>query len=850
MAKYDHGKIEKKWQKIWHETKPFKAEIDDTRPKYYVLDMFPYPSGAGLHVGHLLGYTATDILARYMRQKGYNVLHPMGWDSFGLPAEQYAIRTGTHPAITTHVNTKRYRQQFESIGYSYDWDRELSTSEPSYYKWTQWIFTKLYEMGLAYEADLLVNYCPALGTVLANEEIEEGYSKEGGHPVEKRPLKQWVLKITAYADRLIDDLDLVDWPESLKKLQKNWIGRSEGAEIDFPIIDSDEKISVFTTRPDTIFGVTYLVLSPEHPLVQNVTTEEQKEEVAHYKKEALIKSDLERQELAKDKTGVFTGGYALNPATGKPLPIWIGDYVLMGYGTGAIMAVPSHDERDHAFALKFGLPEMRVIVPKDLKEREELLATSNCWDGEGPYINSESPQENFSLHHLFSPNGKEAAIAWLEKKGAARRTVNYKLRDWIFSRQRYWGEPFPILHFEDGSKRALGLDELPLLPPEVSDFKPTHTGESPLAKQPDWVNIYDEKSGRQARRETNTMPNWAGSCWYYLRFCDPGNNASAWSEKTEKYWMPVDLYIGGAEHAVLHLLYSRFWHKVLYDAGLVSTKEPFRKLCNQGLMIARSYQRSSGLYISPQEAIERQGKYYHWETGEELHSQIEKMSKSKLNGVSPDEVIEEFGADALRLYSMFIGPIDKEKIWNTEGVSGCKRFLNRIFEMATGEKMRKEVPEEVRKAALKLGYRLLDGVTHDVEKMLFNTAIAKMMEFLNEFTQLPFYPKEVVKWVIQLLMPFAPHISEELWHYLGEEHPLSTYPLPPVDLFFLIDETVTYVVQVNGKVRGRFELPKDRSEEEIVEIARKDEHIAKFTQGKLKKVVFVPNKLLNFVIES
>lgn len=819
--KYDPHLIEKKWQKFWKEQKSFKASEDLHKQKYYVLDMFPYPSGAGLHVGHLIGYTATDILARYKCARGFSVLHPMGWDSFGLPAEQYAIRTGTHPAITTDVNIKNFKSQLESIGYAYDWDREFRTSDSTYYKWTQWIFTKLYERGLAYQADMLVNWCPALGTVLANEEVEGGYSKEGGHPVERRPLRQWVLKITEYADRLLEDLDQVDWPEGLKRLQRNWIGKSEGAVIDFSVEGTGEKLSVFTTCPHTVYGVTYMVLSPEHPLVESVTTEKERHDVELYKKMTAEKSDLERTELAKVKTGVFTGGFALNPLTGERVPIWIADYVLMGYGTGAIMAVPAHDERDSEFAEQFGLPVKPVL------------------DDGNRIINSND------LNGLTIEEGVRKIIGDLERKGIGKGAVNYKLRDWLFSRQRYWGEPIPILHFEDGTIRAVELDELPLEPPEIEEYKPTPSGESPLAKAEEWISIVDPKTGKRARRETNTMPQWAGSCWYYLRFCDPHNEAAAWDPGKESYWMPVDMYVGGAEHAVLHLLYARFWHKVLYDCGLVSTSEPFHRLVNQGLVVSRAYQKEGGHYIEASEAVERDGEYYHWETGEKLRSQIEKMSKSKLNGVSPDEIIEDFGADAMRLYSMFMGPIEKEKVWNTNGVSGCRRFLNRFFEMATSEKVTEKESEE----GMQLAHQLVEGVTDDIEKLLFNTAISKMMEFLNAFVKLEAYPKEVVKMAVQVLAPFAPHISDELWAHLGGKGCVSHHPWPKADSKHLVQEQVTYVVQVNGKLRGRFDLPKDQSEDRIVSLARQDPNISKHLTGELQKVIFVPNKLLNFVIK-
>lgn len=854
--KYDHKKIESKWQGVWEENNTFHAKINHDKPKYYVLDMFPYPSGSGLHVGHVEGYTATDIVARHKRQKGFNVLHPMGWDSFGLPAEQYAIRTGTHPSITTSQNINTFRRQLKALGFSYDWTREFATSEPSYYKWTQWLFTKLYEKGLAYEAEMFVNYCPALGTVLANEEVDNGKSKEGGHPIERRPLKQWVLKITAYADRLLEDLDLLDWSDSLKKLQTNWIGKSEGAEILFDLEGSKESIKVFTTRPDTLFGATFMVLAPEHPLLSMLTSDEQKAIVEDYKKKAASKSDLDRTDLNKEKSGVFIGAYAINPATGKKIPIWIADYVLINYGTGAIMSVPSHDERDFEFATRFNLPIVPVFDPdlssskslasndaerKDL--RLKVLEGKSCWIGEGAYVNSSSDQ--FSLNGVKDfDEAKKIVYAWLEMSGKGKKTTNYKLRDWLFSRQRYWGEPFPILHFEDGTKRALELDELPLCPPEVTSYKPSDDGSSPLASVKEWMEIVDPKSGKKALRESNTMPQWAGSCWYYLRFCDPANDLEAWSKEADNYWMPVDLYVGGAEHAVLHLLYARFWHKVFYDCGLVKSIEPFQKLTNQGMILSRSYQRSNGTYVEPENVQEKNGEYTEKATGEKLHSQIEKMSKSKLNGKTPDEIIEEFGADSLRLYDMFMGPLEKEKIWNTDAVSGCRRFLARFFELTVSDKLVDEDSFE----ALKLGHRLVHAVSEDIEALQFNTAIAKMMEFMNDFTKLDAYPRSVVKMATQALMPFAPHLAEEVWHLLGCKEALSYAAWPEVDESFLVDATATYVVQVNGKMRGKFDLPKDQSQEAILSLAMQNPHILKFIGGKeVLKVVFVPNKLLSIV---
>lgn len=855
--KYDHRQIEKKWQEYWNKNKTFKAAVDKSRPKYYVLDMFPYPSGSGLHVGHVVGYTATDIIARYKRQRGFNVLHPMGWDSFGLPAEQYAIRTGTHPAVTTKKNIDNFRRQLMELGFSYDWDREIATSDPEYYKWTQWIFSKLYEKGLAYEAEATVNYCPALGTVLANEEVENGRSKEGGHPVERRPLRQWILKISAYADRLINDLDTIDWPESLKKLQINWIGRSEGAMVDFKIDGRSDNIRIFTTCPDTLFGVTFMVLSPEHPLISSITTPGCRNEVENYQRSSALKSDLDRTDLNKDKTGVFTGAFAINPANKHKIPIWIADYVLMGYGTGAVMGVPAHDERDFEFAKKFRLHIQPVKDPDVDNEpqhipssmnaeeaRKKVLAGELCWTGDGITINSATTE--VSVNGLRTEENKKRITEWLKKQGLGEPAVTYKLRDWLFSRQRYWGEPFPILHLEDGTKRVLELDELPLTPPEMTDFKPSGDGQSPLARVRQWVEVFDPKTRKKALRETNTMPQWAGSCWYYLRFCDPGNKEAAWGKEAENYWMPVDMYVGGVEHAVLHLLYSRFWHKVLFDSGLVSTNEPFQTLRNQGLVVATSYQRPNNSYVDPVDVEDREGRFFEKSTGEELRAQIDKMSKSKLNGVTPDDIITEYGADSLRLYEMFMGPLEKEKVWNSEAVSGCRRFLNRFYDMATSEKLTDQTSEE----ALKLGHRLIYAVSKDLDALQMNTSIAKMMEFINEFTKLEAYPKQVVSMAIQALSPFAPHIAEELWQLLGNKESVTYAPLPEVDPKYLEDATVTYVVQVNGKVRGKFELPKDRNQDEIMESAKKHPLISKYLDGmKIAKVVFVPNKLLSIVTE-
>ncbi|MES2199058.1 MAG: leucine--tRNA ligase [Chlamydiota bacterium] len=853
--RYDHQRIEEKWQKKWQDGEVFRSEVDHSKPKYYILDMFPYPSGAGLHVGHVTGYTATDIVARYKRQKGFNVLHPMGWDSFGLPAEQYAIRTGTHPAETTEKNINTYRRQLQSLGFSYDWSKEVTTSSSKYYKWTQWIFTKLYEKGLAYESEMMVNFCPALGTVLANEEVDDGKSKEGGYPIERRPLRQWVLKITAYADRLLEDLDLLDWPESLKKLQTHWIGKSEGAKIFFKEEKTGKEIAVFTTCPHTLFGVTYLVLAPEHPLVATIVTEEKKAEVDLYCTQISSRSDLERTDLNKDKTGVWTGAYAVHPLTGLLIPIWISDYVLAQYGTGAVMAVPSHDERDFAFAKTFDLPCIPVVDPFYDGKVEPSIEGMNldqiifsvkegkmCWTHEGTLM--QSANEEVSLNGLSVNEAKKVITAYLEKKKSGMKTVNYKLRDWLFSRQRYWGEPFPVLHLEDGTKRILELDELPLMPPQMTDYKPAATGESPLSRVDEWVNIFDPKSGKLAKRETNTMPQWAGSCWYYLRFCDPNNDKEAWSREAENYWMSVDLYVGGVEHAVLHLLYARFWHKVLYDLGLVSTVEPFQRLRNQGLVLAKSFQRIGGGYVFPEEVQEKNGKYTHRGTGEELICEMDKMSKSKLNGISPDEIIEEYGADSLRLYEMFMGPFDKEKIWNQDAVIGCRRFLIRYVDMIYSDKVSEEEEEE----AMKCVHRVAYAVAGDIEGLQFNTAIAKMMEFMNTFSSLSKYPKKALQMFTQVLYSFAPHVTEEAWEHLGGVGSLAYLPYPESEARYLEDQTVFYVVQVNGKLRGKWLLPKDKTQEEILAFIEMQPQIRKHLTGKVQKVVYVPNKLINLVI--
>ncbi|MCH9632984.1 MAG: Leucine--tRNA ligase [Chlamydiae bacterium] len=848
---FDPHTYELKWQQYWEENEVYHSEIDHSKPKYYVLDMLPYPSGSGLHVGHPVGYTATDIVSRHKRQLGYNVIHPMGWDSFGLPAEQYAVRTGVHPKITTEKNIDNIRAQLKRLGFDYDWRREIKTSDPKFYKWTQWIFNKLYEKGLAYQADMMVNFCPALGTALSNEEVIDGKSAVGGHPVEKRPLRQWVLKITAYADRLLEDLEDLDWPEGIKKLQRDWIGKSSGAQLHFVEEKSQETITVFTTRQDTLFGVNCVVLAPEHPLVKKITSPEQKASVDAYVSQALNKNDLERTELSKDKTGVSTGAFCLNPVNQKPIPIWVADYVLINYGTGAVMGVPCDDKRDFEFSKKYNIPFTSVISPiSSPKDIDLALFKAQVKNGErcsaghvGTLYNSKSKELN--LDGLTIEQAKSKALEWLEKSGNGEKTVNYKLRDWLFSRQRYWGEPFPILHLEDGTIRTLDLDELPLLPPESVDYSPTSDGSSPLAKSRDWMEITDPKTGKKATRESNTMPQWAGSCWYFLRYLDPNNDKEMVSKEALDYWMPVDLYVGGAEHAVLHLLYSRFWYKVLFDCGLVSTKEPFQSLRNQGLVTARSFKTSDNHYVSTEHVKSEGNSFFHKESGQKLTSQIEKMSKSKLNGINPLEIIDEFGADSLRLYSMFMGPIEKEKVFVSESINGCFRFLSKFNDLFNPDKLSDVESQE----ALKLGHKLVRGVLLDIEDEQFNTAISKMMIFTNEFSKLAQYPRSVLKMAVQCLYPFAPHLAYELWSKLEISDELAHAAFPTYDEAYLIEESATYVVQVNGKLRGKFDLPKNQSKEDIVKLAQENPNIAKHLDRSIVKIIFVPNKLINFVVK-
>jgi leucyl-tRNA synthetase len=802
---YVPAQIEKKWQQFWVSDKTFKTpQPDPAKPKYYALDMFPYPSGDGLHVGHPEGYTATDITSRFKRMRGFNVLHPMGWDAFGLPAEQYAIQTGTHPAVTTAKNINRFREQLQMLGFSYDWDGEVDTTDPDYYKWTQWIFLKLFERGLAYQSFEPVNWCPALGTVLANEEVIDGKSERGGHPVERRPLRQWVLKITEYAERLIADLEIVDWPESIKEMQRNWIGKSEGAEIKFEVAGhAGAFFDVFTTRPDTLFGATFCVLAPEHPLVEKITAASHRAAVQDYVAVAKNRSDLDRSAQTKEKTGVFTGAYAVNPANGEKVQIWVADYVLMSYGLGAIMAVPGHDERDHEFATKFGIPIQRVLTGG-----EEADITIKAHVGDGELVNS-----GF-LNGKHKAAAIQAMCQWLEEKNIGRRKVTYKLRDWLFSRQRYWGEPFPVLHDADGQVRAVEVSDLPIKLPELDDFKPSGTPESPLSKARDWLTV--TKNGKSYARETNTMPQWAGSCWYYLRFVDPRNSAEPFSRAKQDYWMPVDLYVGGAEHAVLHLLYARFWHKVLYDCGVVTTKEPFMKLVNQGMILG--------------------------ENGE-------KMSKSRGNVVNPDAVVKEYGADSLRLYEMFMGPLTQTKPWQTAGIVGCHRFLARVWRLFIDDagkvKLSAEaVSEDLRRAL----HKTIKKVTDDIEAMSYNTAISAMMEFVNLAYKETHMDRKTAETFTLLLSPFAPHIGEELWSRLGQTKTLAYESWPTFDQALIAEDSWVVSVQVNGKLRGTLEVSKTATQAEVLALARALDSVQRNIEGKsVRKEIYVPGKIVNFV---
>ncbi|NQV49308.1 MAG: leucine--tRNA ligase [Candidatus Marinimicrobia bacterium] len=811
--RYPFDQFEAKWQKYWDENKTFKTlDGPSDKPKYYILDMFPYPSGAGLHVGHPEGYTATDIIARYKRMCGFNVLHPMGWDAFGLPAEQYAIETGTPPAIKTAENIATFKRQIQSLGFSYDWDREINTTDEAYYKWTQWIFLQLFKKGLAYEAEVAVNWCPALGTVLANEEVIDGKSERGGHPVIRKPMRQWMLKITAYADRLLSDLDDLDWSESIKDMQRNWIGKSEGAEVNFPVDGYDLSLKVFTTRPDTLFGATYMVVAPEHPYLDQITVTDQLSAVKAYGLKAERKSDLDRTELAKEKTGVFTGAYAINPVNQALIPIWVSDYVLMSYGTGAIMAVPAHDTRDYEFAKTFDLPIVEVVSGGDVSE----AAFTTIEDG--VMINSATSDGGFSIDGLKPSKAIDKMSDWLEATGKGKIATNYKLRDWLFSRQRYWGEPFPIL--KDGNDIIpLSDSDLPLTLPVLDRIKPSGTGESPLANAKEWLQVVDPASGKVYRRETNTMPQWAGSCWYYLRFIDPHNNDQAWDLEKEKYWMPVDLYIGGAEHAVLHLLYARFWHKVMYDLGYVSTKEPFQKLVNQGMILGMDG---------------------------------EKMSKSRGNVINPDDVVKQYGADSMRLYEMFMGPLERSKPWNTNGIEGVYRFLNKLWRHFINDKNQviELTDAQPDTETLVMMHASIKKVGMDLDALAFNTAISQLMVFSNHLRSLEQVPRVALETLLILLNPFAPHIAEEMWHLLGNSNILAYSPWPKYDETLLEKTLLNLAIQINGKVRGQIEVEVDAAKEVILELAYAHSSIKQYTKGKtIVKEIVIPNRIVNIVVK-
>ena len=921
MGDYNFSAIEKKWQKFWLENKTFKTvegkdgrsgapapQPKDDKPKFYCLDMFPYPSGAGLHVGHPEGYTATDILCRYTRMKGFNVLHPMGWDAFGLPAEQYAVETGTHPAVTTKKNIDRFREQIRSLGFSYDWDREVNTTDPKYYRWTQWIFEQLYKKGLAYVAEVPVNWCPALGTVLANEEVIDGKSERGNHPVIRRPMRQWMLKITEYAERLLKDLDTLDWPEGVKEMQRNWIGKSTGALVDFKVVAErspaisagtdgasggpaprpvEDVITVYTTRCDTLFGATYMVVSPEHALVKkwlDAGVLANADAVVAYQKKAASKSDLERTELNKEKTGVKLEGVAgVNPVNGEALPIFISDYVLASYGTGAIMAVPAHDERDFDFAKVFGLPIYQVVAPKGTDgasggtpARASASQTASGWgipaplpkDGRVPYTGEAAFTDiadgvmvnSGFITGLSVKDAQAKMIAWLEEKGVGKAKTQYKLRDWLFSRQRYWGEPFPVIHWEDGTQSLVPDEDLPLTLPELADYKPTGTGEPPLAKATDWVNVVDPATGRKGVRETNTMPQWAGSCWYYLRYIDPHNDTAFADPALLKKWLPVDLYVGGAEHAVLHLLYSRFWHKVLFDLGLVPTAEPFQKLVNQGMILGLAYKTPRGVLVPMDKIVWRDGKPFGAEEGGELEPLTEfpaKMSKSLKNVVNPDDVIRDFGADSLRLYEMFMGPLQVVKPWQTKGVEGVHRFLKRANRLVTETPV---VERALTKAEAKTLNAMVKKVGDDLEAMAFNTGISAMMVFLNEAEGLikgtdggsgapaPL-PKEFLEKFVLCLSPYAPHLGEELWQFLGHDRSLAYEPWPAYDPAALVEDEIEIPVQIMGKLRGRVKVPVAATPAEMEAAAKACPDVAKFLDGKtIVKVVAVPKRMVNFVV--
>ena len=855
---YPFATIEPKWQRFWSSERTFKTprEVDTSKPKFYALDMFPYPSGAGLHVGHPEGYTATDIVARYKRMTGHNVLHPMGWDAFGLPAEQYAIETGTHPSVTTKTNVGRFREQLQSLGFSYDWDREVATCDATYYKWTQWIFLRLLEKDLAYQAEVPVNWCPALGTVLANEEVIDGLSERGNHPVIRKPMKQWMLKITEYADRLLEDLDELDWPDSIKEMQRNWIGKSEGAQLSFSVdgfAADAEKLEVYTTRPDTLFGATYLVVAPEHAMIDALAVGAQKDAVSEYVLAASRKSDLERTELSKEKTGVFTGSYAVHPLTGEKLPIWVADYVLGSYGTGSIMAVPAHDERDYEFAQTFDLPIVEVV--------EKPKGAEGVYSGGGKMMNSACDAIN--VDGLNNVDAGAKIVEYVDARGLGYKKTNYKLRDWLFARQRYWGEPFPVVFPEDDPNTAVPIpeSELPLVLPETDNFKPSGGGEGPLANCDDWVRTVDPRTGKPALRETNTMPQWAGSCWYYLRFIDPSNEDALIDGSLEKYWLPVDLYVGGAEHAVLHLLYARFWHKVLYDIGVVSTKEPFQRLVSQGMILGEveysarvddagafvEGNKTSGaqtVKVNADEVTKKgDGFVLTANPKVKISARAHKMSKSRGNVVNPDDIVGAYGADSLRLYEMFMGPLRETKVWQTKGVEGCFRFLARTYRLL--DKVTDEKPDEEGLRAL---HKCIAKVTEETEQMRFNTAISAMMELTNACTKMDAVSREILEPFALMLSPYAPHLSEEMWERLGHSGSNSQAAWPEADESLLVEDTVDIGVQVNGKMRGTISVSLETTQDEAMEAALSQESVKKFTEGvDIKKIIYVPGKILNIV---
>jgi leucyl-tRNA synthetase len=882
---YNFKEIEQKWQDYWEKNKTFKTIYDPSKPKFYALDMFPYPSGSGLHVGHPEGYTATDIVSRYKRMKGFNVLHPMGWDAFGLPAEQYAIQTGTHPAIITNQNCDNFRRQIKMLGLSYDWDREINTTDPKYFKWTQWIFIRLYNTWfdaqlqkgrpirelelpenikiqgakavrdyvsgkrLAYFADAQVWYCEHCQIVCANEEVlMDGTHEKCGNPVIRKNLKQWMLRIPLYAERLLKGLDNLDWPEGIKDMQRNWIGRSTGAEVDFKIEGLSEKLRVFTTRPDTLFGATYMVISPEHALIDKIITGKYASAVHDYVKLASLKSELDRTELAKEKTGVFTGRYAINPVNNKKIPIYVADYVLISYGTGAIMAVPSHDTRDFEFAVKFQIPIICILDPvqADADTRQKVKEGKACWTEDGEYINSANSETGLNINGMNKEKGIQTVIEWLAKTGQGIEKINYKMRDWLFSRQRYWGEPFPVIHWENGDITILNDNELPLELPKLDKYQPGANGESPLANADAWLN-YKSPDGRTGRRETNTMPQWAGSCWYYLRYIDPDNNSAPFSKEQEKYWMPVDLYVGGAEHAVLHLLYSRFWHKVLFDLGIVSTNEPYQKLFNQGMILAYAYETQTGAKVPSDMVEEKEGKFIHKETGEDLNQIVAKMSKSLKNVVNPDDVVSQFGADSLRLYEMFMGPLDAVKPWAENGVKGVFNFLTRASKFFGNKDNYFEGEEDIE--VLKLLHKTIEKVSNDIENLRFNTAISQMMIFTNLCLKKFKVTKNTGESFAKVLSPFAPHLAEEIWALHGNKQTLAYETFPVANKQYLVENTAVLAVSFNGKRRFEIEVPLDIDENRLKQLILDDERSKKWLEGKQpKKIIIVPGKIVNIVV--